>query len=135
MEEGVRKRTQDGDGEGYTLQNSTKLAKLESHGNESELPGGKDATYNPYLAHRNTLPPLIPGKITVEQAMQYEDSKENFLNGKPYSERYRDLLKKRRELPVSKHRGVFLDIVRKNQVVVVVGEAGSGKTTQWVHQI
>ncbi len=50
--------------------------------------------------------------------------------GRPYSSRYHSILQKRLQLPV--HR--FLDDLEKavasNQVVVVEGETGSGKTTQ-----
>src|SRR5258708_3553526 len=34
------------------------------------------------------------------------------------------------ELPVSAHREQLLEAIRDNQVVVVAGETGSGKTTQ-----
>lgn len=41
-----------------------------------------------------------------------------------------DIQSVRRSLPAFKYRQSFLDIVAANQVVVVVGETGSGKTTQ-----
>ena len=34
------------------------------------------------------------------------------------------------QLPVSEHREELLEVLRDNQVVVVAGETGSGKTTQ-----
>ncbi len=54
----------------------------------------------------------------------------NVLNGQPLSARYYDILKVRKGLPVYH----FIDALEKacteNQVVVVEGETGSGKTTQ-----
>ncbi|CAL1392056.1 unnamed protein product [Linum trigynum] len=51
-------------------------------------------------------------------------------NGKPFSQRYYDILEKRKTLPVWHQKEEFLDALRKNQVLVLVGETGSGKTTQ-----
>ena len=42
----------------------------------------------------------------------------------------RTLAEQRRFLPVWDTREDLLQIIRENQVVVVVGETGSGKTTQ-----
>ena len=42
----------------------------------------------------------------------------------------RTLAEQRRFLPVWDNREDLLQIIRENQVVVVVGETGSGKTTQ-----
>ncbi|EGC33048.1 hypothetical protein DICPUDRAFT_56694 [Dictyostelium purpureum] len=47
-----------------------------------------------------------------------------------YSKRYYEILEKRKELPVWKQKEDFINMVKKNQVVVLVGETGSGKTTQ-----
>lgn len=47
-----------------------------------------------------------------------------------FSKRYFDILEKRVLLPVHKQRDEFLDAVSKNQIVLLVGETGSGKTTQ-----
>ena len=61
---------------------------------------------------------------------------------KPHSQRYKDILKKRNDLPVAGKMAEFLEVrpflllslrtqvFQKNQFVVVVGETGSGKTTQ-----
>ncbi|KAK6590630.1 PRP43 involved in spliceosome disassembly mRNA splicing [Cryptosporidium xiaoi] len=49
---------------------------------------------------------------------------------KPYSSRYFELRKFRKSLPAWKERSSFCKLVKKNQVVILVGETGSGKTTQ-----
>jgi HrpA-like RNA helicase len=48
----------------------------------------------------------------------------------PYSQRYYDILEKRKQLPVWEQREEFIEKVRNSQVVILVGETGSGKTTQ-----
>ncbi|CAF1151179.1 unnamed protein product [Rotaria magnacalcarata] len=47
-----------------------------------------------------------------------------------YSLQYLELLKKRRQLPVWEYKDAFMATLDKNQVTVLVGETGSGKTTQ-----
>lgn len=54
----------------------------------------------------------------------------NPLTGVLYSKKYFDILKKRRELPCWEAKAKFLHMVRDNQVTLLVGETGSGKTTQ-----
>ncbi|KAL3698668.1 hypothetical protein R1sor_012744 [Riccia sorocarpa] len=48
----------------------------------------------------------------------------------PYSERYFEILEKRKTLPVWQQKDRFVDILSKNQIMIVVGDTGSGKTTQ-----
>ena len=50
--------------------------------------------------------------------------------GKVYSEQYQKILQTRLKLPVYQFKEKLLDAVSKNQIVVVEGETGSGKTTQ-----
>ena len=50
--------------------------------------------------------------------------------GLPYTPRYHNLLQKRIQLPVWEYREKFIEIVNANQFLVLVGETGSGKTTQ-----
>ena len=74
-------------------------------------------------------------KITLDQppsskAQKTESSTINPYNGKPYSPKYFEILEKRKQLPVWEHKQPFFDIISKNQVMVLVGETGSGKTTQ-----
>jgi len=58
------------------------------------------------------------------------DSGVNPLTGKAYSKKYFDILRKRRTLPCWSQKEAFLKMMEENQVVVLVGETGSGKTTQ-----
>ncbi|UKK00762.2 DEAD-box family helicase [Theileria orientalis] len=48
----------------------------------------------------------------------------------PYSSRYYRLLEDRKKLPAWTARRNFIKLVKRNQVLVLVGETGSGKTTQ-----
>lgn len=54
----------------------------------------------------------------------------NFLNGQPYSENYYKLLETRRKLPAYQSRHKLLELMAQYQVLILVGETGSGKTTQ-----
>ena len=47
-----------------------------------------------------------------------------------YSKKYHDILLTRTKLPVYAFRKRLIDTIRENQIVVVEGETGSGKTTQ-----
>uniref|UniRef100_A0A3B5L758 RNA helicase n=1 Tax=Xiphophorus couchianus TaxID=32473 RepID=A0A3B5L758_9TELE len=48
----------------------------------------------------------------------------------PHTPRYHEILKKRLQLPVWEYKDVFTEILMRNQSFVLVGETGSGKTTQ-----
>ncbi|UXI19927.1 transmembrane protein [Sarcoptes scabiei] len=54
----------------------------------------------------------------------------NPLNNQPYSQRYYELFRKRIQLPVWEYQDKFLDLLENHQIIVLVGETGSGKTTQ-----
>ncbi|KAF2077570.1 hypothetical protein CYY_001111 [Polysphondylium violaceum] len=47
-----------------------------------------------------------------------------------YSERYYQILEKRKDLPVWKQKEEFIEKIKSTQVLILVGETGSGKTTQ-----
>ncbi|KAL3087375.1 hypothetical protein niasHT_029369 [Heterodera trifolii] len=57
-------------------------------------------------------------------------SARNPLTGRTFTPRFWDLLKKRMELPVWDYREKFMELLNKNQCIVLVGETGIGKTTQ-----
>ncbi|KAI1659215.1 P-loop containing nucleoside triphosphate hydrolase protein [Daldinia decipiens] len=115
----------------------------------------KPAEYNKYLAHwsngndgwdnnyngngsgfSDRLPKGSPlahfeqRKTTAKQASEAEDGDNNPFTGEPHSQQYFNILKSRRNLPVHKQRQEFLDLYHKSQILVFVGETGSGKTTQ-----
>lgn len=50
--------------------------------------------------------------------------------GRPYSQRYYSILKTRTKLPVYQFKDELIQKVLDNQVVIVEGATGSGKTTQ-----
>ncbi|KAI4866524.1 P-loop containing nucleoside triphosphate hydrolase protein [Hypoxylon rubiginosum] len=115
----------------------------------------KPAKYNPYLAHWSNgnddgdtkdgkngfgLNDLLPKgsplahferrKTTAKQAFEAENGDNNPFTGEPHSQQYFNILKTRSNLPVHKQRQEFLDLYQKSQILVFVGETGSGKTTQ-----
>ncbi|KAK8086573.1 pre-mRNA-splicing factor ATP-dependent RNA helicase prp43 [Apiospora phragmitis] len=110
----------------------------------------EDIANNPYLAHmkqeNNTmenvsryndrLPKGSPfadferRATTAEQAAKAEEDDNNPFTGEPHSPQYFNILKSRRDLPVHKQRKEFLEMYHKSQILVFVGETGSGKTTQ-----
>mmetsp|Transcript_37617 Transcript_37617/g.91429 ORF Transcript_37617/g.91429 Transcript_37617/m.91429 type:complete len:723 (-) Transcript_37617:52-2220(-) len=55
---------------------------------------------------------------------------ENPWTGRPYSQKYYDILAKRTKLPVYQFRDELIAKVKANQTIIVEGETGSGKTTQ-----
>ncbi|KAK2790414.1 DEAH-box ATP-dependent RNA helicase prp43 [Emmonsiellopsis sp. PD_33] len=102
-----------------------------------------DPRNNPYLAHmyendasngyagdRSPLDSFPRHKTTAAMAKEAEDASLNPFNGKSFSSKYFSILKTRRDLPVHSQRDEFLQLYQKSQILVFVGETGSGKTTQ-----
>ncbi|CCJ31078.1 unnamed protein product [Pneumocystis jirovecii] len=67
---------------------------------------------------------------TAEQALKIEEGPINPFSGIEFSDKYFGILKRRRQLPVHTQRNEFLKIFHSTQILVFVGETGSGKTTQ-----
>ncbi|MCJ1246418.1 DEAH-box ATP-dependent RNA helicase prp43 [Trapelia coarctata] len=67
---------------------------------------------------------------TTAIATKVEDGPNNPFSGKPLSKQYFNILKTRRGLPVHAQRDEFLKMYQQSQILVFVGETGSGKTTQ-----
>lgn len=59
----------------------------------------------------------------------------NKYTGRPFTDRFWKILEKRKALPVWEYYSQFTELVSKHQCVVLVGETGSGKTTQVGHAV
>ncbi|CAI9269708.1 unnamed protein product [Lactuca saligna] len=70
------------------------------------------------------------GRTTAHGVYISNMSVVNRWNGRPYSQRYYDMLEKRTILPVWHKKREFLKAFKDNQVLIIAGESGSGKTTQ-----
>lgn len=73
---------------------------------------------------------LVRHQTTAEDAIKLEDGPVNPFTGEQFSDSYFKILKLRRDLPVHAQRQEFLKIFHSTQIMVFVGETGSGKTTQ-----
>lgn len=67
---------------------------------------------------------------TAHLAGKLEDGPQNPFTGENFTQKYFDILKVRRDLPVHAQRDEFLKTFQSTQIMVFVGETGSGKTTQ-----
>jgi pre-mRNA-splicing factor ATP-dependent RNA helicase DHX15/PRP43 len=100
---------------------------------------------NPYLSHWNddadvkgngngngedSFAGFKRHATTSKQTMAAEDGPNNPFTGRPLSSKYMNILKTRRGLPVHQQRDEFLKLYQESQILVFVGETGSGKTTQ-----
>ncbi|CEP21485.1 K12820 pre-mRNA-splicing factor ATP-dependent RNA helicase DHX15/PRP43 [Cyberlindnera jadinii] len=65
---------------------------------------------------------FIAHDTTAEQAERLEDGKVNPFTGNEFSQKYFDILKVRRDLPVHAQRQEFLNIFHSTQIMVFVGE-------------
>ncbi|KAJ6005841.1 Pre-mRNA splicing factor RNA helicase (Prp43) [Penicillium sp. IBT 35674x] len=101
---------------------------------------GGDPKDNPYLAHmyedtngaekNSALAKFKRHQTTAAMAKKAEDGDTNPFSGQPFSSKYFSILKTRRDLPVHQQRDEFLQLYQQSQILVFVGETGSGKTTQ-----
>ncbi|OCK79881.1 P-loop containing nucleoside triphosphate hydrolase protein [Lepidopterella palustris CBS 459.81] len=113
------------------------LGKMRQNGFVADVKG--DPSKNPYLAHHyqneaSSSPPQLQNNkrhaTTSKDAELMENGPLNAFTGKPLSQQYMSILKTRRDLPVHAQRDEFLQLYQKSQILVFVGETGSGKTTQ-----
>jgi pre-mRNA-splicing factor ATP-dependent RNA helicase DHX15/PRP43 len=108
-----------------------------------------DPKLNPYLAHMyeerpsngysngysngtegGPLAKFRRHQTTAKETEVVEAGNINPFTRQKHSERYFSILKTRRDLPVHQQRDEFLQMYQKSQILVFVGETGSGKTTQ-----
>ena len=104
-------------------------------GNDSDGIGLESGNYANGYAHKSngkagSLASFKRHGTTAKMAKKAEDGPENPFKSGQLSQRYLSILKTRRNLPVHAQRQEFLDLYQKSQILVFVGETGSGKTTQ-----
>ncbi|KAK0243089.1 P-loop containing nucleoside triphosphate hydrolase protein [Armillaria nabsnona] len=103
---------------------------------------------NPYLAylppsqrgasssktkHDTSKEPLfgfLPRKVTGKQARKALGHELNPFTKQPHSAQYKKILASREKLPVYSQMDDFFKMFNENQIIVIVGETGAGKTTQ-----
>ncbi|MCH95936.1 putative pre-mRNA-splicing factor ATP-dependent RNA helicase-like [Trifolium medium] len=73
---------------------------------------------------------VVDDSAAAKMVKTNDNSLINHWNGKPYSQRYYDILDKRKTLPVWHQKDDFLKVLKDNQTLILVGETGSGKTNQ-----
>lgn len=101
-----------------------------AHWNDNGANGYSNGYSNPSNQFDSPLARLTRHQTTAAQAREAEDAKINPFTGRPQSEKYFSILRTRRDLPVHAQREEFLQLYQKSQILVFVGETGSGKTTQ-----
>ena len=60
----------------------------------------------------------------------FEAPEINPYTGMKYTDQYKEILRKRQQLPVYQYKNEILESIKFNSVVIIEGQTGSGKTTQ-----
>ncbi|KAJ7789878.1 P-loop containing nucleoside triphosphate hydrolase protein [Mycena olivaceomarginata] len=112
------------------------------------MPSNNKLQDNPYLAHRHPtqrdtgssrskslgvkepLYGVLPRKVNGDQVRRALEHEINPFTEQPHSAQYKEILDARKKLPVYAQMDDFYKMFTNNQIIVVVGETGSGKTTQ-----
>ena len=71
-----------------------------------------------------------PKRAKTADADEDADDGVNKHTGNPLSQKYYDILSKRKTLPVWLQKREFIEKLNSSQTMILVGETGSGKTTQ-----
>ncbi|KAI1471159.1 P-loop containing nucleoside triphosphate hydrolase protein [Daldinia caldariorum] len=125
-----RVKTEDGDDSTLTEYNKYLAHWDDGNGDSDSKYKGNGSGFSDRLPKGSPLAHFERRKTTAKQAFEAENGDNNPFTGEPHSQQYFNILKARRNLPVYKQRQEFLDLYHKSQILVFVGETGSGKTTQ-----
>lgn len=106
----------------HMYQDSTEIS---SYSNGYERPITSNGT-----GKKSMLTEFKRHNTTAAMGKEAEDGPNNPFTGKPFSTQYFSILKTRRNLPVDAQRDEFLEMYHNSQILIFVGETGSGKTTQ-----
>ncbi|KAG2071377.1 P-loop containing nucleoside triphosphate hydrolase protein [Suillus decipiens] len=108
---------------------------------------------NPYIAHRHPIKQItsstgifdgaqdrtsskeplfgcLPRKVNADQVRIALNHDLNPFTKQPHTAQYKKILQARSMLPVFAQMSEFYKILNKHQIIILVGETGSGKTTQ-----
>ncbi|KAG2112206.1 P-loop containing nucleoside triphosphate hydrolase protein, partial [Suillus discolor] len=72
----------------------------------------------------------LPREVTADQVHLALEHDINPFTNQPHTAQYKKILESRKTLPVFAHMAEFYKIFNKHQIIIMVGETGSGKTTQ-----
>uniref|UniRef100_A0A8D9B4M7 RNA helicase n=1 Tax=Cacopsylla melanoneura TaxID=428564 RepID=A0A8D9B4M7_9HEMI len=84
---------------------------------------------DPYVTKKNRDERVSSVNASVASSVA-SNLQVNPFTGFPFTPRYHELHRKRITLPVFEYRTEFMSLLANNQCIVLVGETGSGKTTQ-----
>ncbi|KAI0043045.1 P-loop containing nucleoside triphosphate hydrolase protein [Auriscalpium vulgare] len=87
---------------------------------------GRDAA----LQAKQPLFGFVPRLVNAEQVQKAMEHELNPFNNQPHTPQYKRILGDRKKLPVFSQMAEFYTMFSKHQIIVMVGETGSGKTTQ-----
>ncbi|KAF8200157.1 P-loop containing nucleoside triphosphate hydrolase protein [Pholiota molesta] len=82
------------------------------------------------MSSSEPLSGFVPGHVKGDQVRKAMDGDVNPFTTQPHSQQYKEILIGRKTLPVFAQMDEFLQIFNDNQIIVMVGEPGSGKSTQ-----
>ncbi|CAD5225787.1 unnamed protein product [Bursaphelenchus okinawaensis] len=91
------------------------------------LPMEKESKSSKFAEKASDIP--APGLVNPLQP-KIRQTVLNPYNGNPFTPNYYSILEKRTKLPVWQYKEKFMELLDANQCITLVGETGSGKTTQ-----
>ncbi|KIO00628.1 hypothetical protein M404DRAFT_152126 [Pisolithus tinctorius Marx 270] len=84
----------------------------------------------PTPATKEPLVGFVTRTVTGNQVRKALEHEVNPFTKALHTPQYRKILETRKKLPVYSQMDRFLKMFKDNQIIVIVGETGSGKTTQ-----
>lgn len=127
----VQKRVSEGSKKKRTnneYEEGKKRGKWESDGNEQSVPESNEGKKEE--DEKRAEQESEPRTEVKEEEPAERVELINKLTNQKYSERYFHLLEERKKLPAWGAKKNFLKLFKKNDVLIIVGDTGSGKTTQ-----